>query len=99
MAYTVASRLRIDFEFHSEMAGRNRALTAHSTPWRRTCVRGVQLTDHLIDDAEQFLPVAHVRHQRLVLGFRRVPVFSVHLGIVEAVLHGAPGITEPPGPS
>src|SRR3979409_1303623 len=57
-------------------------------------MRSVEFTDHLVDDIEQLLPVADVRHQRLVLRFGGVPIHAMHCRIVEAILHRAPGVAE-----
>ena len=57
-------------------------------------VRGVQLADHLVDDVHQLVAVGDESHQRLVLGAHGVPVGAVELGIVEAILHAAPGVVE-----
>src|SRR5262245_3040666 len=93
MSDTVTSRLLVGFEFNPQMAGRNRTL-ASLEAWRGAGVRGVQLADHLVDDVEQLLAVAHVSDQRLVFGARGVPILPVHLRVVEAVFHCAPGVVE-----
>src|SRR5262245_29436956 len=79
------------------MPGRDRSLASLEAR-RGAGVRGVQLADHLIDDVEQFLTVAHVGDQRLVFGARGVPVLPMHLRVVEAVFHRAPGVVEHLGP-
>src|SRR5262245_40923074 len=79
------------------MPGRDRSI-ASLEAGRGAGVRGVQLADHLVDDVEQFLAVAHVGDQRLVFGARGVPIFAVHLRVVEAVFHRAPGVVEHLGP-
>src|SRR5215471_14983414 len=79
------------------MAGRDRSL-ASLEAGRGAGVRGVQFADHLVDDVEQFLAVADVRNQRLVFGSSGVPILTVHLWVVEAVFHRAPGVVEHLGP-
>ena len=57
-------------------------------------MRGVHFADHLHDHVVQFFGVGDVGQQRLVLILGRGPIRAVHLGIVEAVLHDAPGFLE-----
>ena len=57
-------------------------------------VRGVHIADHLHDQVVQFLAIGDVRQHGLVLVLGRGPVHAVHFGIVEAVLHHAPGFFE-----
>ena len=57
-------------------------------------VRSVDVADHLHDDVVQLLGVGDVGEQRLVRVLGRGPVDAVHVGIVEAVLHDAPGFFE-----
>ena len=57
-------------------------------------VRGVHLADHFHDQVVQLFGIGDVRQHGLVLVLGRGPVDAVHFGIVEAVLHHAPGFFE-----
>ena len=95
----VAAGARIRLEIETEISGGHAgAAAAPRRRGRRAGVRRVQLADHLVDDVEEFLAVADVRHERLVLRAHRVPVLAVHLRIVEAILHRPPRVAEHLGP-
>src|SRR5215475_14667970 len=79
------------------MAGRDSSL-ASLEAGRGAGVRGVQFADHLVDDVEQFLAIADVHNQRLVFGAGGVPILTMHLRVVEAIFHRAPGVVEHLGP-
>ena len=61
-------------------------------------MRSIQFANHLVDDVQQLLSIADVFYQRFVLRFRGIPIHSVHGRIVEAILHGAPGVAKHLGP-
>ncbi len=63
-------------------------------PPRDAGVRGVHIADHFHDQVVQFLVVGDVRQQALVFVLGGRPIDAVHFGIVEAILHHAPGFFE-----
>ena len=71
-----------------------RDFTRKQSAARNAGVGGVQLADHFHDQVMQLFGVGHVFQHRLVFVLRRRPVYAVHFGIVEAILHHAPGFFE-----
>ena len=93
----VAAAGRVGLKVEAEVPGHDdssRTARASLSAGRGTGVRGVQLADHLVDHVHQLMAVGHVGHQGLVLGAHRVPIGAVQLGIVEPILHAAPGVVE-----
>ena len=71
-----------------------RALCGQARAAGNAGVRGVHVADHFHDQVVQFFGVGDVGEQGLVRILGRGPVHAVHFGIVEAVLHDAPGFLE-----
>src|ERR1019366_1069294 len=70
------------------------ALHGQAAAARNAGVGGVHIADHFHDEVVQLLAIGNVRQHGLVLVLGRGPVDAVHVGIVEAVLHDAPGFLE-----